>query len=61
MDKGRQDNVPRRRYSTGEIVGKLREAGVLLSQGQSVGQVSRSLGISEQTCYRWRKGTAASR
>jgi putative transposase len=55
MDKGRQDNMPRRRYSLEEIIGKLREAEVLLSQGQSVGQVSRSLAISEQTYYRWRK------
>ena len=55
MDNGRQDNMPRRRYSTEEIIGKLREAEVLLSQGQSVGQVSRSLSFSEQTCYRWRK------
>jgi putative transposase len=45
----------RRRYSTEEIIGKLREAEVLLSQGQAVGQVSRSLCISEQTYYRWRK------
>jgi transposase-like protein len=55
MDKGRQDNMPRRRYSLEEIIGKLREAEVLLSQGQSVGQVSRSLAICEQTYYRWRK------
>jgi transposase-like protein len=55
MDKGRQDNMPRRRYSLEEIIGKLREAEVLLSQGQSVGQVLRSLAISEQTYYRWRK------
>ena len=38
--------MPRRRYSTEEILGKLRYAEVLLSQGQSVGQVSRSLSIS---------------
>jgi transposase-like protein len=55
MDKGRQDIMPRRRYSTEEIIGKLREAELLLSQGQQVGQVSRSLGISEQTYYQWRK------
>jgi len=44
--------MPRRCYSTEGIIGKLREAEVLLSQGQSVGQVARSLGISEQTYYR---------
>ena len=37
MDNRRQDNMPRRRYSTEDIIGKLREAEVLLSQGQSVG------------------------
>jgi transposase-like protein len=34
---------------------KLREAEVLLSQGQTVRQVSRALEISEQTDYRWRR------
>jgi putative transposase len=38
-----------------QIIGKLREAEVLLSQGLSVGEVSRRLGIAEQTYYRWRK------
>jgi len=41
---------------TGEqIIGKLREAEVLLSQGNTVGEVSRKLGITEQTYYRWRR------
>ena len=47
--------MPRRRYTPEEIIGKLREAEVLLSQGQPVGQVARVLAISEQTYYRWRK------
>jgi len=47
--------MPRRRYTPEEIIGKLREAEVLLSQGQPVGQVARALAISEQTYYRWRK------
>jgi len=34
-----------------QIIGKLREAEVRLSQGETVGQVSRSLGITEQTYY----------
>jgi transposase-like protein len=33
----------------------LREAEVLLNKGSSVIEVSRKLGISEQTYYRWRK------
>jgi transposase-like protein len=38
-----------------QIINKLREAEVLLSQGITVGEASRKLGISEQTYYRWRK------
>jgi putative transposase len=55
MDNGRQHNMPRARYTTEQIIGKLREAEVLLSQGQAIGQVSRGLGISDHTYYRWRK------
>jgi len=33
----------------------LREAEVAMAQGQTVGQVCRSLGIVEQTFYRWRR------
>ena len=33
----------------------LREAEVALAQGQSVGQACRTLGVSEQSYYRWRK------
>ena len=43
-----------KRYKAEEIIGLLRQAEVLLSQGQQVGTVCRSLGISEQTYYRWR-------
>jgi len=38
-----------------QMIAKLREAEVLLSQGRTVGEVSRRLGIAEQTYYRWRK------
>ena len=45
----------RKRYSPEKIVRKLREAEVLISQGNTVSQASRLLGIAEQTYYRWRK------
>ena len=45
----------RKRYGSEEIIGKLREAEVGLAQGQSVAQVVRKLGVSEQTYYRWRR------
>ena len=47
--------MARNRYSAEQIILKLREAEVLLAQGQTVWQVSRSLGITEQTYYRWRR------
>ncbi len=42
-------------FSAEQIIAKLREAEVLLSQGGTVGEVSRKLGITEQTYYRWRR------
>ena len=42
-------------FSAEQIIGKLREAEVLLGQGGTVGEVSRKLGITEQTYYRWRR------
>ena len=45
----------RRTFTAEQIIGKLREAEILLSQGDSVGEASRKLGVTEQTYYRWRK------
>ena len=45
----------RKRYAAEEIIGKLREAEVHLAQGETVGQVVRRLGVSEQSYYRWRR------
>jgi transposase-like protein len=47
--------MSKKRYNAEEIIHKLREADVLLSQGMNIGQVSKRLSIAEQTCYRWRK------
>ena len=47
--------MPRKRYSSEQIILKLREAEVLLSQGQTVEQACKTLEISEQTYYRWRR------
>ena len=38
-----------------QIVNKLRQAEVLMAQGQTVTQISKTLGITDQTYYRWRK------
>ncbi len=40
--------MSRKRYTPEQIIGKLREAEVLLSQGQRTGEVCRRLGISER-------------
>jgi transposase-like protein len=45
----------RRRYTAEQIITKLREAEVYLSQGKTVKEASRMLEISEQTYYRWRR------
>ena len=47
--------MPRKRYSTEQIVTKLRQAEVELGRGLRTPQVCKKLGISEQTYYRWRK------
>jgi transposase-like protein len=47
--------MARKRYSSEQIISKLREAEVLLNKGSTVIEVSRKLGIAEQTYYRWRK------
>jgi putative transposase len=47
--------MKRKRYSVEQIIGKLRQAEVQLSQGRTVKEVSRELGVTEQTYYRWRK------
>jgi putative transposase len=44
----------RKRFNPEQIIGKLREAEVVLAQGLTATQVCRSLGIAEQTMYRWR-------
>jgi len=47
--------MARKKFSAEQIIAKLREAEVLLGQGKTVKQVSRHLGITDQTFYRWRK------
>lgn len=39
-----------------QIIGKLREAEILLAQGHIVPQIGKQLGLTDQTYYRWRKG-----
>lgn len=45
----------RRSYTPEQIITKLREAEIYLSQGKTVKEASKQLEISEQTDYRWRR------
>ena len=47
--------MARKRFTPEQVITMLREAEVLLSQSNPIGEVCRKLGISEQTYYRWRK------
>jgi transposase-like protein len=47
--------MARRRHRPEEIVARLRQVDVLVSQGQSVADAVRSIGVSEVTYYRWRQ------
>jgi len=47
--------MARRLFKPEQIINKLREAEVILSQGATVGEASRKIGITEQTYYRWRR------
>jgi putative transposase len=45
----------RKRHKPEEIFAKLRQVDVLTSQGQSVAEATRSIGVTEVTYYRWRQ------
>jgi len=47
--------LARRQFRPEQIINKLREAEVLISQGSTIGQASRTIGVTEQTYYRWRR------
>lgn len=47
--------MARKRYRVEDIIHKLREADVLISQGKTVAEVCRALAVSDVTYYRWRK------
>ena len=42
-------------YTPEQIITKLREAEVMLSQGATISVVSKKIGVSDYTYYRWRK------
>ena len=44
-----------RKHKPEEIIGKLREAEIVLAQGGVVADACRRIGVTEQTYYRWRR------
>ena len=42
-------------YTAEQIINKLREAEILLSQGNTISVITRKIGVSDYTYYRWRK------
>ena len=55
LEKG-DFRMAKKRFQAEQIIGKLREAEVEVSKGQTVGQVAKKLWITEQTYYLWRTG-----
>lgn len=47
--------MARKRHAAEEIIGKLREAEVLIAQERRVAEAARAIGVTEQSDYRWRK------
>jgi len=47
--------MPKKRYRPEDIIAKLREATILISQGKTVAETIKHLGVSDVTYYRWRK------
>ncbi len=45
----------RKTYTPEQIINKLREVEILISQGATSVEASRKIGVTEQTYYRWRR------
>jgi len=47
--------MPKKANTPEQIINKLREAEVMLSQGTAIAVICKKLGVTDQTYYRWRK------
>jgi len=47
--------MSRKVYKPEQIIRKLREVEIFMSQGKTAQQAVRQIGVTEQTYYRWRK------
>ena len=50
----RGDKMGRKRYTSEQIIGYLREAEILQAKGSTIPQICKKIGVTEQTYYRWR-------
>jgi putative transposase len=55
LGKGGAISLARRLFRPEQIINRLREAEILISQGSTIGEASRKIGVTEQTYYRWRR------
>jgi len=54
MGKEEPDTVKAKRHTPNQVIGKLREAELMLGEGKSVAEVAKALEVSEVTFHRWR-------
>jgi len=47
--------MSKKRYSSEQIINKLREVELMVNRGSTIGEASKKIGVTEQTYYRWRK------
>ena len=47
--------MPQKKHKPEEIVAKLRQVDVLLSQGRPIAEAIRAIGVTPFTYYRWRR------
>ena len=47
--------MPMKRHKPEEVVSKLRQVDVLVSQGKSVADAVRAIGVTQVTYYRWKQ------
>lgn len=47
--------MPKKTFTSEQIINNLRQAEVMIAQGNTIPQVCKKLEISQQTYYRWRK------
>ena len=47
--------MPKKANTPEQIINKLREAEIMLSQGTTITLICKKIGVTDQTYYRWRK------